>query len=443
MLVRTRKTLANATLSGGARIAAAGGGLPQRITTPADRVLANVAELRAGVVFDPGGAHVWVNARTSNEIRKVRISDGVTVSTLSAGVGALPENMSRALGSTKAYVAGAGTNTALEVDLIAGTVTTFTSPTASPYHVVQGSAGKAWVRSTNASSAAYTEFTLATGVATGRTIANSWSLVYDATNAKIYQLAATGAVQRLAEATLAVELTWAAPSTAAHSVPRYGSSFRELVVDSARRPIVADTSTGSVYRYQSGADAIDRRLFMGSAEFGVPATSSQGTARFQRQFMAFSDDDAQAAWLQYNSTGASISDALDVRVMQLGTARARWSFAAATPLIVKEVSAGGSFGNIYEAVITPPAGQPTAAYDYRRTRWFYSTDGGTNRTEFTPGDDLTIAVASGGALTVDADMKVWELPLPTLAPWIGGSSGEGISMVALRPRARERFVGVV
>jgi hypothetical protein len=437
MLARFRKTLADATLSNGARLVSSGGGLPQRITTAADIVLAGVAELRSGVVFDPDGLHVWVPRRTTGDIRKIRISDGSVITTLTTNVSS-PENISRALGSSNAFVASSGNTKALKIDLNAATISDFVSPTASPYHVVEGSSGKAWVRTSNSAAAVYTEFTLATGVATGRTLASAWDLHADLTNAKLFSLASSGAVLKIDEAANTTDLTWTAPGTAIHGAPAWSNAQRALIVDSSRRPIVIDTAAGHAYRYAAGSNAIDKRLLFGATDFGQPPGSTIGAARFQRQFMAFSDNDQKVAWLQPNSSGA-ISDAIDVRVIDIRTARARWTLNTTVSMLVKEISAGGAFGNLYAAVTTPPNGFSTSAYDYRRTRWYYSTNGGGSRTEFTPGDDLSVAVAAGGALTVDADMCSWEMPLPTLAPWIGGTSGEGIGVIAQVARPADQL----
>lgn len=422
-IVRTRKTLADATPTGGARVVASGSGLPQRITTAADTVLAGISELRGGVVFDPDGLHVWVNLRTTGAIQKIRISDGATITNLSGLT--TPENLSRALGSTKAY--SGNTTQAYQVDLVAGTLNTFTNPVANSYHVVEGSAGKAWARTGNAAAGVYTEFTLATGVATGRTIASSWDMVYDATNNKLFALKSNGSVEKINEGTLAVELTWAAPSTTVHGIPFYGNTFRALVVDSARRPIVMDTSTGHAYRYDAASAVLDRRFLVAAAELGTPPGSTIGAARFQRQFMAFSDDDSRVCWLQANSTGGSISDTLDVRVVNIATQRARWSLpVGGNPVTVQEITAF-TMGNAQFTVDAPPVGQATA-HDWRQAKWYYSIDAGA-RTQFCPGDDLAIAVGAGSTLNVDVDFQRLDTPMIGAAPFVGGTSGTGIGVV--------------
>lgn len=422
-LIRTRKSLASATLSGGARLVASGGGFPARITTAADIVLAGATELRGGVVFDPDGLHVWCNRRASGSFVKLRISDGTTIATLAA---TSPENLSRGLGSTKAY--SCNTTTIYEIDLNTATLATYTSPVGSSYHCVQGSAGKAWVRTGNAAAGVYNEVTLATGIATGRTIAASWDLAYDSTNGKLFALKSNGSVERITESTLAVELTWTAPATVGHALPGYGNAFRALGLDSSRRPIVFDTDTSSAYRYQAAANALDARVFVGMNEAGHPPGATIGAARFQRRALAFSDDDSQVAWLQLNSAGASVTDALDVRIVKAGTQRARWAVAnAGDAVTVKEITAGGAMGNNWWNVDAPPAGMATSQ-DMRRTRWFWSTNGGAARTEFAPGDDLSIALAGGGTLTVDADMQNWDRML-LAPPFVGGTSGEGIGVI--------------
>jgi hypothetical protein len=66
---------------------------------------------------------------------------------------------------------------------------------------------------------------------------------------------------------------------------------------------------------------------------------------------------------------------------------------------------------------------PTSTDQRHGVRCYYSLNGGTDRTEFDPGDgDLDLSVPAGTAVTLDADFMHHDI---ADLPWIGGPAGEG------------------
>lgn len=111
------------------------------------------------------------------------------------------------------------------------------------------------------------------------------------------------------------------------------------------------------------------------------------------------------------------------------TQRAQWSRLFSSAATLKFILLPGSLGN-----------ERDASFDDRKTRAYYSLNG-VDFTEFTPGAPLSVAITAGQTLTVRADMTTWAKPTGT-PPWIGGDAGEGPTVLYEEPEAADVTVSV-
>lgn len=119
------------------------------------------------------------------------------------------------------------------------------------------------------------------------------------------------------------------------------------------------------------------------------------------------------------STRGSAAFATQWVVWRLGVQRARWSYLANANLTWKGLQAPGAHGG---SVL---ASGNTYWPDDRPVYWYYSTDGGSNRTQFDPSEEQSLSVSSGQTLTIDADFRDPRGRRPG-DYWIGGSTNNGL-----------------
>jgi hypothetical protein len=443
MSLRLAKQLAlgAAVLANGAQLAAAGSGLPQRITTANDSFLASVADVRSGIAIDPDGLHVWVTARAANEIRKVRISDVVTVATItnnSSDGGTrnvlTPESLTRR--GQYIWVAGAGAGNFLwRIDtatLVArayaqavGTAATV----AAPYHVLSpDGTSTCWARTGNTGAGTYTEFTLAgtgdaaTATTTARTQASMWDAVCD--NAGAYMFFTSGtSVTRL---TLATSATSTLSNLGTSSgLPGYGGTWRGLAWNTVSdKLIIWNNNSHDWWRVDSGFTTVEARVF-GYADFGGPSLASSSTG-YHRAPVAWSNDGHLIAFL-VPPAGATASNLNNARVARIGDQSATWTESAATfayrvrriGVPQKSGSSRGLVGNMPNA----PAFL-AALYDWVRIEWAYSVNGGGWVT-FDPSDDINVLVDVGETFALRALLRQPIEYLAVPAPYIGSDNGIG------------------
>lgn len=448
-------TLASATLSGGARLAAASDGLPQRITVALDVHQDNVIGVTtSGVVFDPDGLHLW--ACGPNSIRKIRISDGAIVTTItdnsSDGGTRLttnPQHITRqgssiyvAL-STNAQVAVIDTNT-LVCRIYGQSVATV----AAPAHALSGEAGKLWLKTPNNNSGSFVEFATsgsgdaATITPTGRSIAALWDMCSPSTSSDgfVYFVQSGNVVARYNLAT-SVSTSVSAVNSSYPRWPQYGAEWRGCTFDPIRRRVVV-WNNGSSDWWGVNADtmaASSIEQYFGHAHFGGP-TVLGGSSSYARQLVAWSDDGARIAFAAPRK--AATGTALDsVRVVNIGPQRARWTWTAPGPCVVRRLFVPGDLANARSPIESLPSLPSflTATRDHRKTRIYYSTDGGANRTEY-QGDRLALALAAGAQITFDIEFTLSPEKLLGPRPWVADSIGGGPSIYYDVPAPRHRLL---
>lgn len=394
--------------------------LEDRFTVAQDIVVTNVIADHNGIVADPDSLHFWTTRRSENAVKKIRISDGAVVANITTGI-STPEAINT--DGVSIFVACAGGNNIKQIDPSTATVTaTYTSPTASPYHFVKtrNLADKGWVRTGNSTSGTYTEFTLSTGVATGRTLGAgaAYHLVStEESGTRYLYWTGGGNVLKLLESDLSLVRTFTRKGGNL-TLPGHGA-FRELYVDSQFRPNVRNTNTGAIDRWLSGSDTFDKRIFDSEGHLGG-GTLVAGGVRFLRDFIAFTPDGKYVAYAHVADPTTENFTAIRIRNVQ--TQRARLSFAnpVKAAITIKAIITKGDLGNARGFFYNPPNTYPTG-YDLRKVRTYYSVDGGSNRFEYEGNlDGLTIPV--GGTLTLDWDFNTWEKPSGP-HPWVSGLSG--------------------
>ncbi len=408
--------ITSAVLSGGMQLKAAGGGLPQRLTGQDDIVFeprVSSGGVQEGIIFDPDNLHFWVPKynTASNNLVKYRISDCGAAQTITV---ATSTNMSlfRRANGTSFFVAQHTANQYQEVRYSDGAIlATYASPVGAAIVVETGTmANTAWVMPF--AGGTVTEVTISTGLATGRTIVVAGLNSLYATANFIWISTSAGIVRKYNESDLSIADTWTATSSTNYSsisnvFGTYG--YGSLIVDGSGRPIVVQGLYGSIERLKStggsGTAMFDKRLFYG-AQPQLRGTAHSPTTSILYRHFAFSDDGKYAVF----STLPTTTNNRQVRRVNIGTQRARFAVPYATASTVKYITIPGLMGNHWDGTD-----------DFRRTKFYYSTDGGSIRTEFSPGSELAVSVGAGGTLTVDVDINESEGKLFGPAPYVEGS----------------------
>src|SRR5574343_349307 len=461
MLVK-RLTLASATLSGGMRIAAAAGGLPQRLTVQDDLLLNKVGALGnglGGVCLDPDGLHVWVSTYTvSNSVKKIRLSDGAVIATFtnnSSDGGARtitgPSGLYRR--GTKIYFANVNTPYHLgEIDTQTMVCRLYSNAVVTgPVHFASVESGKAWVRATPSGNATYSEVTLSgTGdaaavAATGRTVAGSYGVCSDGGGGE-YGASATYAVFATSSTVTRFKLSDGTTTTFAGT-----SNFQQSAISTGvargiyfdpilQRVVVANVNGSNEWIVLNAAFSGTEGRVWGPAEMGGPILV-QGS-NYLPSLVSFSDDLSRCAFASWNIDTAP-SETTSVRSINLATQRARWSWTPGRAAVVDSIVMPGLHGNARGAIeqVPPSPSFLSGVYDHRKTRFWYSFDGGANRTEFSHADQLSLAVGAAQTLTIDVDMRVGpDKPLGP-RPWIadaGGTNGPVLLYSIAEPTRRLR-----
>jgi hypothetical protein len=420
--------LADATLSGGARLVAAGGGLPLRITTAALQTIALGGNTNyCGIVWDVDGLHLW-HSRTG-VLNKYRVSDGAIVKTIACG-GSCTMGLSRTDGGAEGrlIVPSYTDHTIREIDITtSAVVVTVPIGVNSCYAIrVPGVTGKYWSIPNYGTGGTFIEYNT-DGTPTGRTIAGSyWNSPNVHTSFPGYFWITTygGSTYKIRESDLAVMVTYA-PTAAAYGLPCDNRSMYGPCVD----------LQGRLYAWQSSAQAVDRwtaagapdcRILWCDAARQVPWITWDAGAS-PNAFIRFSSDDQWMAWLAATTGGTIRFNAL--RALCVGVQRARWTWAFTADFPCSGIDVPGHDARAKDAV------------DYRASRYYYSLDGGVTRTEIVPGAPLTpIIFLTGQVLTLDGEFTMLGVP-PGPAPYIGGDAGEGPRLIPPGYAHRQGFGG--
>lgn len=404
MALRTHTfALADAVLSNGARLASAGGGLPQRVTTEIVRQLEISAQYNQ-VAFEANGT-LWAPDFNNQWIKKYDLDGNVlaTLVTAQQHMGALVEN-------GRLYTANYGLNRIDEWNLATlALVRSFSTGAVKPRALAKaGTAPSGTIWWTEFSSSVAREVNMDTPAATGRTTGTLAFGPIEGDANGIWGFGIADHVRHVLHSDLANDKSFQR-TTAQLSNGNDGEWFASqegfLGVDSVGRVYFSSVIYGNVDRW-TNAGVFDRRVLVGPWDRG----GASQAATCQNGRMAFSPNG------QHALVPVEIASHLNYggwRVFRIGDQRAQWAKTFA-------------FGARVASIVIPgqSANERDASKDLRKSRFYYSTNG-VDFTEFTPGTPLSLSIANGATLTVRADMKVWESGGNGIAPYIGGDAGEG------------------
>lgn len=432
-------TLASATLSGGARLVTAGSGLPTRLTTADDlyftsAALGLAATNRGGVCFDPDNLHIWITTATA--LRKIRLSDGAVIANITSNASdggtrtiASPQSLVRR--GNKLYAGNTGANNWLiEVDMptlvcrLYAQVAGLGAVVTAPYHVISDGTNL-WARTGNNTSGTYQEFTLsgtgdtATATGTARTFGGGtcFEAFVDNAGTYIWTSAAT-VLSRIKVSDLSVT-SFTFTSTTMNLPSHNSNTMRGAAYDPLEDKMVAHPVGSDTWWYvKQDVSGAEKRL--GGVWEQGGALAEVGTT-YKRSSLAWSDDGTMFA---HFSVGSGFTHE-DIRVINVGVQRARWTWTPGAACTVKRFTVPGEFGNMKGIMSNMPAtpGFFSTLADFRKTRLFYSVNGGA-RTEYF-GGQLSLSLAAGDVLTFDVDFQHLVVHPTMFAPYVGGDSGEG------------------
>jgi hypothetical protein len=406
--------LASAALTGGLQLAAATGTLPQRLTTKTELFLDSIGTARSGIVYSADGSHIIIGNRTSNHIEYIRLSDNnITLLTGSTTDPARlivdPESMTTGF-DNRSWFASAGNHLVGFVDTTSSPprVELFSGSISNPHHVVEHTGGKILVRTGPTATGNYTEFSFAgTGSTnslayTGRVTAVMYDALPDFSGSVLFLPSAGSSVIKAAAGTLSASDTLTSILTLYSSFPGAGNTWRDGFFDRSTKTLYVQSSLEDGW---FGVDVetmtVVGRAF-GPSEFGNPPGKYSTT--WSRCPAAVSPDGTRLAMITY--TTSTLGLPTSIREITLGIQRARWTWAPGSNVTVKSISLPGMTANQKGSVENSPAYTwVNSEYDHRRTRFFYSLNGGTDRTEFTQNSILDLAVSSAQTLTIDVEMR--------------------------------------
>lgn len=449
------------TLSGGARLAAASGGLPQRITMELDGLVPSVMSGRSGVVWDPDGAHVWVSSDALSRVRKVRVSDGVAVTefTNNTSDGGTRTITNPYLGSrrgTKLYFAcGAAAGPYVgEIDtdtLVCRLYSQPGYPATGLGHVFCAEPGKVWYRNAHTTSGTYREGTLAGSgdsaaiTDTGQTI-TGWDGAGDNEGLRAY--VATGTGITWIDLATDVQTALSPFTTAINGLTGYGNSFRGLVWDPITNAPILQNGNQQTDHW----GRVTRNASTGALTgWGVRVTSLTDyggvgfyrSTDFSRPAFAISPDGSKLA-IAVATSNASVSALTSVRIVNLGVQRARWAWTPAQSIRMTRIHVPGDFAACWGAVenMSSSPSWLQSVYDLRRVSFWYSVNGGA-RVAFDPGAPLAVDVPAGQQILIDVDMQhTLENLIVPFRPRLGAIDGvSGPAVEYTRADARERLRG--
>lgn len=432
--------LSAAALTGGAVIATATGTLPQRISEVIETYITGTTQTRSGVVFDPDGNHFWTTDGTANQIKRYVLATGVinafrTGSTTDPTRNTLGTPQSLIMGFSNRIWFASQTNhlvgyidpTTLAIEMFSGTLS-------NPNHVVEHTPGKILVRGllVGTSPSTYTEFSFSgTGSAntvayTGKQIIEGttfWDCIADLTSS-VYTTNATTIIKRDAT-TLTASATFTPQVGNWLQIPGYGITYRQIAYHpSAAKLYARQANEDSWLALNVAGMTVAGRVFDDSEYENPPGGVS---TNLQRSTMTFSPDGTKMVFFTYErEAAATVSQ--HFRTMMLQPQRARWSWAPGANVHVKSINFAGMFGNQVGSMQNMPAHTwLNSEYDTRRTKFYYSLNGGSSRTEFRPSEFIDLAVTSAQTLTVDVEMQKTPLNNNGPDPWIGDKTVDGLA----------------
>lgn len=436
-LVEIARTLADATLSNGASLVTAGGGLPQRITTE-EYILdlsGDISNQIVGLLFGNDDRSIIVAA--SSMIRKYSLA-GALLNTIT---------QSSCWGlwrwNSDTILVGRNINATTYYELTESTWTA-TAPALGTsanarlvFAVPGGTADRIW----RSSGTVVEEFVRSTGAATGRSIA----VVHNAVSASdadgvpgIYLSTGGTTVTKYRESDLTVEKTWTTAGNARAPGTQVGT---ELHVDPTGRPVVFNGGPVIDRLDLAGGaqkDVAERYIWSGPEIGGSGAPQSGGGNQTQLP-IGWSSDGRYVAYLTNSPDQTAARRA--VRIKNLLQQRARWAVPVAANGLLKRIAIPGHLGG--QLGVSDTGWRAGTTLDFRRARCFYSLNGGGSRVEFTPNAPLAVAVTAGQTITFDVDLYSGPGVPGGPAPWVAGDNGEGPTVYMAVADPRRRLAGSI
>jgi hypothetical protein len=400
--------LGSAALSSGARIAAAqvsGPALPERLM-PANDVLIETGQVINSLHFGADSASLIFGF--TNNLRKIDLAGSTAwTAAVSGGVGSWRKDA-----STIILARSTSTNAWHQVAEADGGVTAgplLAHSTTRRRLVSLPDSDLLWDYRT---SGTLTEYSYATGSATGRT------LVLPTTPVDVQVSAADGVpgiyasfateLRKYRLSDLALEKTWSLTNTTGITVPGFASLW-EFVIDSVGRPIIKTTG-GDLDRLNvAGGDMtlVAERLVWGGTEARGAALAPTGGGAQLKTSIALSPDGTKLAFTTADAahTGPNVA----IRVVQLDTARARWTWSPSATTTLRRIVLDGMVANQVGNASGYRSGE---AQEWRRTRVYYQrATSDVSRVEVRPGEALAVPVAGSQSVTIDV-----EFPSPIGSP---------------------------
>lgn len=423
-MAKTEITLASATLSGGMQLVSASGSLPDRLTVPDHfyDVLAWGA-VRSLVLCNDG---FIVASNAAGSTRKYLWDGSVAWTTATNGVNGLFRRDDTTIWGARN--ATSATYYQLVDATGAITIPTIAGATARRRVVAIPGGTTMWDQ---ISTATLTEYTIATGAVTGRTLAlGSAPGAIDASDADgtagIYALVGNE-VRKYRHSDLALTHTWTFTGTAPIASPGAHPGVEMFVAPAASayagRPVIrTDRGFIDVCSATTGAQAlIASRLVWPGPELRGSA-GPNATAGFQcLSFGSFSPD---GNWFGYvTADAAQTNQCGGVRVLYVGAASAEFDYSPFNDPETIEVVVPGNLGQSYGAL----SGRGSGVQNHKRVSLYYQRAGvDGSPVEFEQGDDLELQIDDYAATTVTVAINS-PLGIPgSPAPYIGDAAGGGV-----------------
>ena len=458
--------LANATLSGGMRSATATGTRPARLVEAADKSFASIASttsVSTGIAMDPDGLHFWFSDSVNNRVRKIKISDGSTVTTYTSNASdGGTRNITTPSGLTRfgnlIFCANRGANNyIIVIDTVNNWCRLYSnSLVTAPSHVVSGAALLCWVRAgTGATTGTYNEMSLsgtgdsAAAVAAGgaRTKATQYDVVADEAGTYLYFTdGATITRYKLSDSSTTTLVSIGPAVQGAY--PRYGNNWRLVGFDRVQGTPLFATNIATWWRCKADVTAFDALAF-GMPTFGAPYDSAYNATSYSRQPFDISADGSGMIHWEPNP-GAAITELWsNARWVNLGLQRARWSWTPGVAVKLMRFAVPGYFGNQLGSLDSMPTSPPmNDEHNFKRVKFYYSLDGGSTRYEVDSGADNTLyadgrplSVTAAQTVTIDADIQRSIYHPLGPRPFIGGPGGEGPAIYYSKPDPSQRVIG--
>lgn len=415
-------SLSSAVLTNGARLLPQGsGGLQQRITVAQDVTVGPDARTQHNnFIFSQDSAYVWTS-KFSGTTRQYDVQNGTLGITLAGSVFGI--GLTAAGDYNSWFLADYNNNKIRQYDWSGNLLQSITySGGAHPGRILQAPSDLTHVWIYTYATNILNEYSWTGLVATGRTLTGS-----TATNgaAQITTVAGVDYIVLSSGTTwkayrysdLVLIWTWTPVSASPNGSSAIGKGapglFWEGWVDSSGLLYSHNPNNGFVDRYISGGGStIDKRI-MWSGEFTNSSDCSLVNGSPIHEYMQISPDGKYAAYWVPNTTDG-LPYTLAIQNIQIQ--RARWSYMFPFNSTVKSILVPGILSQVMDGSL-----------DYRKAVCYYSSNGGSSRTVFSPSTPINVIFMAGTTITIDVDMNTWEKP-GGMPPFIGGDAGEGVQI---------------